>query len=133
MKAKTEHRVALSSRAVEILKSLPSVEGEDWVFPGGRKGGPLSNMAMLELLRDMRPGKTVHGMRSTFRDWVSDATNYSPELAEMALAHTIKNQTEAAYRRGDLLERRREMMEGWNTYLSHQKTGKVVAIHGGAA
>ena len=133
MKAKREHRVALSSRAVELLRALPRMEGEAWIFPGSRKGRPLSNMSMLELLRGMRPGLTVHGCRSSFRDWASEATLHSPELAEMALAHVITNQTEAAYRRGDVLERRRTLMEDWSNYLSPPKTCKVIPIHGASA
>jgi integrase len=83
------------------------------MFPSAVKGKPLSNMTMLELLRGMRPGLVVHGFRSTFRDWVSEATNFSPELAEQALAHSIANQVESAYRRGDVLERRRLLMNTW--------------------
>ncbi len=124
MKAKREHRVALSTRAVELLRKLPRIDGNDHVFPGARTGRPLSNMGMLEMLRGLRPGLTVHGFRSTFRDWVSDATNFSPELAEMALAHAIQNQVEAAYRRGDLLERRRALMEAWADFANG--TGKVI-------
>ena len=124
MKAKREHRVALSTQAVELLRKLPRIDGNDHVFPGARTGRPLSNMGMLEMLRGLRPGLTVHGFRSTFRDWVSDATNYSPELAEMALAHTVQNRVEAAYRRGDLLERRRALMQAFADYANG--AGKVI-------
>lgn len=127
MKAKREHRVALSSQAVELLKKLPRIENNDYVFPSSRTKRPLSSMGMLEMLRGLRPGLTVHGFRSTFRDWVSDATNYSPELAEMALAHTVQNRVEAAYRRGDLLERRRALMQAWADYANG--TGKVISLH----
>jgi integrase len=117
MKSTREHRVPLSEQAVELLRALPREPDQPFVFPGARQGRPLSNMAMLELLRGMRPGGyTVHGFRSSFRDWTSEATNFSPEIAEQALAHTIGNQTEAAYRRGDLLERRRELMQAWADY-----------------
>jgi len=121
MKAKREHRVPLSQQATALLRTLPRVVGTDHVFPGARGG--LSNMAMLKLLNAMRPGITVHGFRSTFRDWVSDATSFSGEIAEQALAHTIRNSTEAAYRRGDLLERRRELMQAWAEYLDKTKQG----------
>ena len=121
MKAKREHRVPLSAQAMALLRALPRFVGVDHVFPGARAG--LSNMAMLKLLNAMRPGITVHGFRSTFRDWVSDATSFSGEIAEQALAHTIRNSTEAAYRRGDLLERRRELMQAWADYLDKTKQG----------
>lgn len=121
MKAKREHRVPLSAQAMALLRALPRVVGVDHVFPGARAG--LSNMAMLKLLHSLRPGVTVHGFRSTFRDWVSDATSFSGEVAEQALAHTIRSSTEAAYRRGDLLERRRELMQAWADYLDKTKQG----------
>lgn len=125
MKATREHRVALSREAVALLRALPRVDGEPLVFPGARKGRPLSNMAMLELLRGMRPGGyTVHGFRSTFRDWVSEATNFNPEIAERALAHRVSNATEAAYSRSDLLDRRRDLMQAWADYA----TGKSKVI-----
>ena len=92
------------------------MEGTDVVFWGGRKPH-LSNMAMLELLRGMRPGLTVHGFRSTFRDWAAEATSFPADVVEMALAHTIQNQVEAAYRRGDLLAKRAELMREWAAYL----------------
>jgi len=86
-------------------------------------------MAMLKLLKSLSPGITVHGFRSTFRDWVSDATSYSGEIAEKALAHTIRDSTEAAYRRGDLLERRRELMQAWADFLDTTKqAGNVVPL-----
>jgi len=126
MKAKREHRVALSRQAVALLHGLPRIEGCPWVFPGRKVNAPLSQMAMLELMRGMCPPYVPHGMRSTFRDWVSDATNFSPEIAEQALAHTIGNQTEAAYRRGDLLERRRALMQAWADYATGK--GHVIKL-----
>ncbi len=126
MKASLEHRVPLSKQVVELLKSVPKIKGTDYVFFGASQGRPLSNMAMLELLRGMREGLTVHGFRSTFRDWVGEATNFPHELAEMALAHSIRNQTEAAYRRGDLLEKRRELMQAWADYATGK--GKVAKL-----
>jgi integrase len=127
MKATREHRVALSREAVALLRALPRVDGEPLVFPGARKGRPLSNMAMLELLRGMRPGGfTVHGFRSTFRDWVSEDTNFNPEIAERALAHRVSNATEAAYSRSDLLDRRRVLMQSWSDFCAGN--GRVIQL-----
>lgn len=117
MKAHREHRVPLSQQALDLLQSLPRMEGSDAVFWGARKP-TISNMAMLELLRGMRHGLTVHGFRSSFRDWAAEATAHPAEVVEMALAHTIQNQVEAAYRRGDLIEKRRELMREWAAYLA---------------
>lgn len=116
MKAHVEHRVPLSEPALALLRSIPRMDGNDAVFWGARKP-KISNMAMLELLRGMRPGLTVHGFRSSFRDWAAENTGYPNEVIEMALAHTIQNQVEAAYRRGDLLEKRRELMREWGSYV----------------
>ncbi len=116
MKAQREHRVPLSVQAVALLRALPR-QDSGAVFWGQRKP-TISNMAMLELLRGMRPGLTVHGFRSAFRDWAAERTTFPAEVVEMALAHTISNQVEAAYRRGDLLEKRRELMQEWTNYLS---------------
>jgi integrase len=113
MKAGREHRVPLPKAAHAVLGALPLVDGNAYVFPGTRKGRPLSNMAMLELVRGLRPGLTVHGFRSTFRDWAAEATNFPRELAEAALAHVLGSATERAYQRGDLFEKRREMMTAW--------------------
>ena len=117
IKAERDHRVPLSERALAILKAVPRDKGNPHIFIGGRKGKGLSNMAMLELLRDMEGnGCTVHGFRSSFRDWAAEQTNYPRELAEVALAHALKDKTEAAYQRGDLLEKRRRMMRAWARY-----------------
>ena len=93
MKAGAEHRVPLCDRALAILEGLPR-EGE-YVFPGARAGKPLSNTALWELMRAMRPGATVHGMRSAFRDWAAETTAYPTELCEIALAHAVSDKTEA--------------------------------------
>lgn len=114
MKAKREHRVPLSSRAIEIVREMQALKTNDAIFPGRSKGGFLSNAAMDKLLQQtLGIDATVHGMRSTFRDWASERTAYPHEVCEMALAHTIRNQAEAAYRRGDLIEKRRNLMADW--------------------
>lgn len=114
MKAKREHRVALNKEAVTLIKAL-SRTGE-LVFPNN-KGAKLSDMTLTAVLRRMRRGDiTAHGFRSTFRDWCSERTNYPRDVAEMALAHTIGDKVEAAYRRGDLFEKRRLMMDDWGKF-----------------
>ncbi|CQR44418.1 Integrase family protein [Thiomonas sp. CB3] len=120
MKAQRVHRVPLSSQALDLLRAMARVERGDAVFWGRSKagqGGTISQWAMLMLLRGMRPGLTVHGFRSSFRDWAAECTSYPAEVVEMALGHTIQNQVEAAYRRGDLLDKRRELMQAWADYL----------------
>lgn len=117
IKAGKEHRVPLSKPAVAILQKLAVARSSDFVFPGGKPGRPLSNMALLALLRRMeRPDLTVHGFRSAFRDWAAERTNFPREVCEMALAHTIGDKVEAAYRRGDLFSKRRQLMEAWARY-----------------
>ena len=129
MKNRKEHRVALSKRALAIVKSLAEAKASDFAFPGQRAGKPLSNMAMLMLLDRMgRRGEiTVHGFRSAFSDWASEVSPFSAELRETALAHTISNKAEAAYRRGDAIEKRRTMMEAWATWCEPKKD-KVLAL-----
>lgn len=117
MKAGKAHTVALASGAIELLATVPRIDGNPYVFPGARRGKPLSNMAMLEKLRDARPGFTVHGFRSSFRDWAAETTNHDNNIVEQALAHTISNKVEAAYRRGTMLEKRRILMQEWADYL----------------
>ncbi|MFP3614430.1 integrase arm-type DNA-binding domain-containing protein [Paraburkholderia sp. SIMBA_050] len=115
-------RVPLCERALEIVRSALPKAKYGYLFPGCKEGHPLSNMAMLILLRRMsRHGITVHGFRSTFRDWVAECTEYPDSLAEEALAHIITSQTVAAYRRRDQLERRRVMMEDWGLYCASQR------------
>ena len=116
MKAGKEHRVPLSPRAVEILKATQGLRKE-WLFPAN-KGGSMSGMAMSMLLRRMKVDVTVHGFRSGFRDWSAECTGYAHEVAEMALAHTIENKVERAYRRGDLFDKRRRLMDDWATYCA---------------
>jgi integrase len=114
MKAGREHRVPLSPRAVQILKSTQQLKGTH-LFPG-TKSPRLSVMAMTMLLRRMKVDATVHGFRSSFRDWAAEQTGFPHEVAEMALAHTIENKAEAAYRRGDLFAKRRKLMEAWAAF-----------------
>lgn len=135
MKAGREHRVPLSDRALELLAAIPREEGNDHVFPGGRKGKGLSNMAMLELLRglDGAAGITVHGFRSTFRDWAAERTSFPREIAEAALAHTLKDKTEAAYLRSDALDKRRRLMAAWAKFCAERPAraaDNVIAMQG---
>lgn len=116
MKAGREHRVPLSSRAIELLTETNKLESP-FLFPGQR-GGKLSGMAMAMLLRRMGHVVTVHGFRSTFRDWASEMTAFPHEVCEMALAHTIANKAEAAYRRGDVFDKRRMLMDEWAQFCS---------------
>lgn len=118
MKGGKEHRVPLSARAIEILNSVPIEEGNPYVFIGGSKGAGLSNMALLQLLRGLRPGQTVHGFRSTFKDWASERTSHPNIVSEMALAHSINNKVEKAYRRGDLFAKRSKLMDDWARFCS---------------
>ncbi|MBY5473580.1 tyrosine-type recombinase/integrase [Rhizobium leguminosarum] len=119
MKAKRVHRVPLAHRSVEILKQAIAISGEsEYLFPGRDPNRPLSNVVFLSILRRMNVGVTGHGFRSSFRDWAAETTSFPREIAEMALAHTIENKVEAAYRRGDLLEKRRELMTEWARYLT---------------
>ena len=125
MKAGKEHRVPLSPQAIKVVEGQS--EGK-YLFSGGKEGAPLSNMAMLELLKRMGRGDlTVHGFRSTFRDWAAECTSYPGEVCEMALAHAITDKVEAAYRRGDLFEKRRQLMLDWAKYCDAPK-GDVVPI-----
>lgn len=127
MKAGKEHRVPLCDRAMQILNSMTSNRNPDeFVFPGWKAGTGLSDGAMLALLRKMDVGPyTPHGFRSTFRDWAAEeAHQFSNETIELALAHTIKNKAEAAYRRGDQLERRRELMAAWSDYTDQHSQSK---------
>lgn len=123
MKAGKEHRVPLGERALAILDEMELLKKGDDVFPGQKKGKPLSNMAMLNLLERMeRPDITVHGFRSSFRDWAGETTDFPRELAETALAHVVGDETERAYRRGDSLDKRRKLMDAWAKFLSGEAT-----------
>lgn len=118
MKTAADFRVPVSAPALAVLKAVLPPEGHasDLVFPGARPGRPLSNAAMDMLMREVAPGYVPHGLRSTFRDWAGDETDYPRELAEEALAHAVGDETERAYRRRDALERRRRLMDDWGAY-----------------
>ena len=130
MKANREHRVPLSSQAMDLLLCLPRVKGNNHIFPGMKAGRSLSNMSLLQFMRGLGYGTNgeqgnyvPHGFRSSFRDWTGEVTSYPRDVAEMALAHTIENKVEAAYRRGDLFEKRRAMMQEWADFI--MPTGKA--------
>lgn len=128
MKANKEHKVPLTPRCVEILELVKSIYGKaEYVFH--RKAKPLSNVAMPSLLNRIKPGFTVHGFRSTFRDWVAEETEHSGEVAEMALAHQIQNRVEASYRRGNLLSRRRSLMLDWELFCNGLGSNNIVSMN----
>ena len=129
MKAGREHRVPLSPAALDVLREAEKVKLNEFVFPGQKRGKPLSNMALLMLLRRFNVAAvTAHGFRSSFRDWASETTAHPSEVVEMALAHTIENKVEAAYRRMDLLDKRLKLMNDWATYCTTRAEEKVVKI-----
>jgi integrase len=140
MKGKVEHKVPLSDAALAVLETMKTIRDSDYIFPGAKRGKfpgakrgkPLSNMAMLKLLERMgHPDMTSHGFRSSFRDWAAERTNFQNEVVEKALAHAIPSKTEAAYRRGDLLEKRRLLMTAWAEYCAKAKSlgeAEVVAF-----
>lgn len=127
MKARRAHRVPLTAPALEVLNEVKGAHAA-WVFPGPGLQAPLSNMAMLSLLKRAKLTCTVHGFRSAFRDWAAETTNFPSEVCEMALAHAVANKTEAAYRRGDLFEKRRALMEAWAGFLTEPKANNVVQL-----
>ena len=130
MKAGRPHRVPLSDQAMAVLKSMEASAMLDpmrYVFPGGRKGRPLSNNAMLALLKRMkRSDITVHGFRSTFRDWARETTSHPRDVAEAALAHVLADKTEAAYARGDLMTKRSVLMADWAEYCARPSATATV-------
>ena len=131
MKTNKEHTVPLCDDALTLLESLPRFAGNELVFPGAR-GSILSDVALTKPIRAIGSDATAHGFRSTFRDWCAESTNYPNEVAEMALAHTVSNAVERAYRRGDLLAKRVRLMADWCRYINTTPTakGEVVAIRG---
>ena len=134
MKAHREHRVPLSVRALALLREMEAARESDdanaYVFPGSRRGKPLSNMAFLMLLRRMNlKNLTVHGFRASFKTWSSECTSFQNEIAEAALAHIIGDKVEQAYRRGDLFEKRRQLMDAWAKYCEQPApAGKLIPI-----
>jgi integrase len=134
MKGDKQHaqdfRVPLSAPALALVEQMGTERETGFLFPGGKRGKPLSNMAMLKLLeRSGRGDLTVHGFKSTFKDWAHEQTNFPREVIEMAMAHAIDSKVEAAYRRGELFEKRRQLMEAWGRYCSAPPaTGEVVTL-----
>ena len=128
MKAGKEHRAPLSAPALGLLNALPRMADSDLVFPAPR-GGELSDMTLSAVLRRMKVPAVPHGFRSTFRDWASEQTNYPRDAAEMALAHTIGDKVEAAYRRGDLFEKRRLMMADWAKFVARPEPQSNKVTH----
>lgn len=135
MKAKKEHRVPLQEKAIQLLRKQKELFPNGYVFPGMKEGKPLSDMSLTAVLRRMEQNEiTVHGFRSSFRDWAAESTAYPNEMVEMALAHTIGNKVEAAYRRGDLFEKRRRMMNDWANFCDTViKAGEVIPLKSNTA
>lgn len=119
MKAGKEHRVPLTDTALRLIERLPRIAGSDFIFsaPGG---GQLSDMSLSQVLRRMEIDAVPHGFRSTFRDWAGERTNHPREVAEQALAHVLENKVEAAYRRGDALDKRRVLMKDWEAFIGRK-------------
>lgn len=134
MKASEEHIVPLSNDAVKLLRSLPRLAGTNLLFPSPNGKSQLSDMTLLKVLRRMEVPATVHGFRSSFKDWSAEETTHSNEVSEMALAHKISNKVEGAYRRGDLLKKRRKLMEDWARYCQSNAVAgdNVVTLRDGA-
>jgi integrase len=130
MKGGREHRVPLSPRALVIVEEMQKARQSEFVFPGIKRGFPLSDEALSSVLRRMKTDVTVHGFRSSFRDWAGDSTAFPRDVVEAALAHAIENQVEAAYRRSDALEKRRALMAAWAAYCDPEKeaAGKVTPL-----
>jgi integrase len=135
IKASKEHRVPLSDRALAIVSKMAEMRHGDYLFPGGRAlGRPMGHMAMLRVLSSMgHSDLTVHGFRSCFRDWVAEQTNFPAEAAEMALAHTVGDKVEAAYRRGDMFEIRRGLMQAWANFATTREAANIVELRNAAA
>ena len=132
MKMKKEHRVPLTQAALNVIQKAKElrIEDNEYVFPGVRSGRAMTDMALTMLLRRLHPGITTHGFRSSFRDWAAEVTEYPGEMAEMALAHAVGNKVEAAYRRGNMFEKRKQMMLDWSAWCE-PKPAKVVPIKKG--
>lgn len=140
MKAEREHRVPLPAAGLELLRNLPKIGGTSLMFPAPR-GGPLSDMTLAAVIKRMNEGRAgvrwkdnegrpavPHGFRSTFKDWCTERTNYPNELSELALAHQVPDKVEAAYRRGDMFEKRRRMMDAWAAFLAKQPATNITPL-----
>jgi integrase len=134
MKAGHEHRVPLSNRAIEILRALPREPNNPNIFVGSRAGGRVGDLAMYRTLRCLRMGVTVHGFRSTFSTWAHEQTGYAAHVIEQALAHSVGSAVERAYRRSDLFEKRRRLMDDWAKYCAAPVADpkKVIPLRGTA-
>jgi integrase len=131
MKMSRPHEVPLPEAVIGILKPLQEAAFSKFVFPGMKPGKPLSNMAMENVLRRMKvDSATVHGFRSSFRDWAGDATAFEREIAEAALSHVVGNTVERSYRRGTALEKRRALMQAWSDFCTGTQAKNVVRLHG---
>ena len=131
MKSGRSHTVPLLSRAQEIIDEMKVAPRSSFVFPGNRPKRSLSNMSMMMLLRRMGHDEiTVHGFRSSFRDWAGDCTSYPREVAEAALSHSIGDTVERSYRRKDALEKRRSLMDSWASFCLNAEKSQVVSLHG---
>jgi integrase len=128
MKGGKPHRVPLSGRALQIIKTMMAESGGEFVFPGGTTGEPLSPRALHKALRRMGIEVTVHGFRSSFRDWSAECTHVANEVCEAALAHAVESKVEAAYRRSDLFEKRRELMNAWARFCTNAGAADVVPL-----
>lgn len=120
MKMKEEHIIPLSDRALEVLQEATALGDDGLIFPGMRSGRPMSDMTMSKLVKELGYPVDIHGFRTTFRTWVQEQTNTAHEVAERALAHKIKDKSEAAYARSDLFEKRRKLMDSWASYLNNE-------------
>jgi integrase len=128
MKGRKAHSVPLSERALELLRCLPREDGNDYLFVGARAGENISEPTMRRLMRQLGRREAIHGFRSSFRDWAAECTNFAREIAEMCLSHTVGNAVERAYRRSDLLEKRRKLMTAWAGFLDASLPGAVVPL-----
>jgi integrase len=126
MKGGKEHRVPLCARAIAILKEMQEIRQNELVFPGAKEGRPLSDMSLLMQLRDLRPGVTTHGFRSSFKDWASELTSFPDHVSEAALAHISGDKVRAAYARSDLFEKRRKLMEQWAAFCGRSPSSADV-------
>ena len=127
MKMREEHIIPLSNRAIAVLKQAQTLSTDGLIFPGMKRGRPMSDATMSKLVKALGYPVDIHGFRTSFRTWVQEQTNTAHEVAERALAHKTTNKVEAAYARSDLFEKRRKLMDAWATYLSDEPA-KVVRL-----